>query len=333
MLSTSEIILEYVCPAAGTVTSTLMFSAPYLDALKATSETGQMGDLNPTCWAFMLGNCFGWVCYSMFIRNFFLFFANAPGLILSVWLNIVAVKLRYENHKTSAIRKSIIGAFREESSTRASIVDYPSEPIGSMPSPSSESLCPGPDKSDPDGVSPVSQISDYARIVWEVTSQHQPIPAPHEILVIGIVTYWLIVMSTVAFGDKSFSRDVQKTIVGVAVNLNLVFFYGAPLSTIELVLRKRSSASIHIPTMITNTANGIFWAAFGVAVLDLFVAVPNALGAVLGVIQMVLCLLVPRKNESQSSECLCSVPSTNEKAECSQHEEHEEEKLEQEEAP
>ena len=82
--------------------------------------------------------------------------------------------------------------------------------------------------------------------------------------------------------------------IGILVNLNLVFFYGAPLSTISTVIKTRSSASIHIWTMITNTANGLFWGAYGLAVLDPFIFVPNGVGAGLGVIQIFLCVTFPR---------------------------------------
>ena len=89
----------------------------------------------------------------------------------------------------------------------------------------------------------------------------------------------------------------------IIVNLNLVFFYGAPLSTIYQVLKTRSCASIHVPTMLTNTANGAFWFAYGVAVWDLFIVIPNGLGALLGVVQFVLRIVFPnREEECESSD-------------------------------
>jgi solute carrier family 50 protein (sugar transporter) len=39
----------------------------------------------------------------------------------------------------------------------------------------------------------------------------------------------------------------------------------------------------------------VFWCAYGIAVFDMFIAVPNGLGALLGVIQMFLCLVFPRR--------------------------------------
>jgi hypothetical protein len=74
------------------------------------------------------------------------------------------------------------------------------------------------------------------------------------------------------------------------------------------VLKTKNSSTIHIPTIFTNTANGVFWAAYGVAILDPFIAVPNALGAGLGVIQHLLCMMFPRsifsigRTESENSD-------------------------------
>ncbi|KAL7571722.1 hypothetical protein ACA910_002822 [Epithemia clementina (nom. ined.)] len=293
MMSTSEILLEYACPAAGMICATIMFSAPYRDAARAISETGVLGDLNPTPWAIMLGNCFGWVGYSMLVDNLFIFFANAPGFILSVWLNMVAVKLQYENHKAAAMRKSMIGALREESTRRMSIEDPSSLDLSLTKKPLPASGAATNSDAAENGL--LGVVGDYARVIWEVTAQHQPVPAPHERLVLVVVMYWVAVISIAVFGSKSFGKDTQEVIVGVAVNLNLVFFYGAPLSTIAQVLKERNSATIHIPTIVTSTANGLFWFAFGLAVFDLFIIVPNGLGALLGVVQMFLCVTFPRK--------------------------------------
>jgi solute carrier family 50 protein (sugar transporter) len=74
----------------------IMFASPIKDLQKAVKK-GDLGDLNPTPWAFMLGNCLGWVTYGILLQNLWIFFGNAPGFIISVWLNLGAVKLLYQN--------------------------------------------------------------------------------------------------------------------------------------------------------------------------------------------------------------------------------------------
>ena len=51
--------------------------------------------------------------------------------------------------------------------------------------------------------------------------------------------------------------------------------------------------------MLRNTANGVFWAAYGLAVLDPYVALPNGLGALLGVVQMILWVIFPRNGSDK----------------------------------
>jgi hypothetical protein len=110
-------------------------------------------------------------------------------------------------------------------------------------------------------------------------------------------------MSLLGFAH-SFDSQTREWIVGILVNLNLVFFYGAPLSTIYTVLTQRNTSSIHIRTMITNTLNGTFWFAYGLAVSDLIVGVPNGLGTLLGVIQIVMVVLYPRRSASSGGGVL-----------------------------
>ena len=50
-----------------------------------------------------------------------------------------------------------------------------------------------------------------------------------------------------------------------------------------------------------STANACFWTAFGFGTMDYFIVVPNGLGAILGFIQMILCLIVPRQTEVEQA--------------------------------
>jgi len=64
MSSASDILLNIVCPLLGTITAYQMFFAPYWDVSKALRR-GSLNDLNPLPWAFLMGNCLGWVLYSV----------------------------------------------------------------------------------------------------------------------------------------------------------------------------------------------------------------------------------------------------------------------------
>jgi hypothetical protein len=369
-LSPADIVLEYVCPALGMVIANVMFAAPYRDLQRAVHAGRGIGTLNPTPWAFMLGNCVGWTTYGVLKHNWFIFFANCPGFLLSVWLNLGAVKLLYQAHHSKQWRDSVATFLskRERESLVASMamahpssmMDIDDDDQQEGPAESESNDCRNDrdrstssanhastvdhgngqtqkqmqiedgggaatrDEEDPPlhagqegAAAPAAAVADtpdttptpssasfnnnnlttaqeWVNVVWQVTSQSQPAPAPHERLVMGMVLLWTTVIAII--GLSSLDATKVETMVGYVVNFNLVFFYGAPLSTIWTVLGRRDSSSIHIPTMTTNTLNGSFWTAYGIAVQDPFIYVPNGMGAVLGGVQAVLLLLFPRKS-------------------------------------
>jgi solute carrier family 50 protein (sugar transporter) len=290
MVSTKEIILEYVFPALGVIMGNCMFFAPYGD-LKQAIRDGNLGDLNPTPWAFMLGNCFGWVLYGMLLQNFWIFAGNAPGFILSVWLNLGAVKLLHQGHCSSDLRKSLVTYLQEHESTTA---------LSSIQDRNGDAEPPKEKSADAAIKKQSTTATDWASIVWNVTLQNTPAPTPHEHLILGMVVIWMCCVSVIAFAN-ALSQETKQFIVGLLVNVILVFFYGAPLSTILKILRDRNTASLHIPTMILNTLNGIFWMVYGIAVNDYFIYAPNGLGAGMGGIQIVLSFIFPKITSNSGS--------------------------------
>jgi hypothetical protein len=101
-----------------------------------------------------------------------------------------------------------------------------------------------------------------------------------------------------------------------AANSILFCYYLSPLATLALVLKTRSSASLTLPLCVMNIVNGSLWMTYGLVLSDPFVWVPNAIGAVLGVIQTSLCLAFPSQliptcvlealcSDSCSLVCLC----------------------------
>mmetsp|Transcript_37545 Transcript_37545/g.120455 ORF Transcript_37545/g.120455 Transcript_37545/m.120455 type:complete len:262 (-) Transcript_37545:531-1316(-) len=87
-------------------------------------------------------------------------------------------------------------------------------------------------------------------------------------------TFWL---STVA---------QRQLLTGYVANVILVIFYGAPLSTLAQVLKTKSAASIYAPLSLLSGINGALWVTYGLAVNDLFIAVPNAAGLLLSLVQL-----------------------------------------------
>lgn len=248
------ILAEYVAPTIGCILSTLTFSAPIKSLLTAI-KSGSLGSLNCTPWAFMTGNTIGWLAYSFITLDLFVFFANAPGLLISIWLNTGAMKLQYyeELVKRSASDNNSISG------------------------------------DDDDTISVQTAKMDCCQ---QLTS--------HELKVMQIVSIWVIILSTTSLIPVS--NEEMKFIVGVAVNINLIFFYAAPLSTIAMVIRTRNSASIHFWTMAMNTSNAFFWCVYSLAIQDYYILIPNGLGFLFGLIQVALYQCFPRSDALEVSE-------------------------------
>ena len=139
----------------------------------------------------------------------------------------------------------------------------------------------------------VASFESVTKMALEIDTGKTEAPASHEKVVLGFVVIWVAIITSICF--LNIDKSEKELIVGISANINLLLFYGAPLSTIFTVLKTRDSASIHKWTMLLNTATSTFWAAFGFGTSDYFIMVPNGIGVVFGVIQMILCVVVPSK--------------------------------------
>jgi solute carrier family 50 protein (sugar transporter) len=266
MLSKEIIIFQYLCPLLGAIFANLMFAAP-VHAVREAVSKGTLGHLNPTPWAIMTGNCVGWITYSYLIQNQFIFWANAPGLIISVWLNMAAAKLQYCDRLEQDMRRSVASFLHRNRGSFVIRSSGESEPLGGAiehcdgddsTMSQTESIEQGGDKrpklASADGM---HTFENLTKLAYEITIQKTEAPAPHERVVVGIVLIWLVLITSISFLKINLTQKVL--IIGVAVNINISFFYAAPLSTIVAVLRTSDSSSIHRWTMITNFLCALFF--------------------------------------------------------------------------
>lgn len=137
-------------------------------------------------------------------------------------------------------------------------------------------------------------LERLTRVAYEVAIQKSEAPAPHERVLVVIVGVWLFLIATISLFNLSYEQRL--TIIGISVNLNISFFYGAPLSTIVKVIKTRDSSSIHRYTMLLNTGCSVFFMLFGIGVQDKYMIVPNAIGVALGVAQAILRTVLPNRD-------------------------------------
>ncbi|KAI9994733.1 hypothetical protein PInf_011564 [Phytophthora infestans] len=79
---------------------------------------------------------------------------------------------------------------------------------------------------------------------------------------------------------------------GVCVICN-IFLFASPLETLGKVIRTKSAASLPIELCVANLVAGALWSALAIGQNDMFVLTPNALGTMLGALQVALYLVYP----------------------------------------
>jgi len=131
------------------------------------------------------------------------------------------------------------------------------------------------------------------------TSKRAIIFTPQDKLMLGVLSLWIFIL--VCVGWLGIGSGYEKEIVGILVNINLLFFYGAPLQTIKTVVAEKCSDSIHTPTVILNLANAGLWGAYGIAVNKIVIYGPNGIGFLLGSCQAALLCMYPKTLDPSSS--------------------------------
>jgi hypothetical protein len=145
----------------------------------------------------------------------------------------------------------------------------------------------------------LQQIAELGTMAMEISTERMEAPAPHEKVVVAIIVLWFVFISCIIFIPMEIEQ--REFIIGIAVNVNMSFFYGAPLSIIWKVIKTRDSSWIHRHTMIMNTCCALFFLAFGIGIMNYFLIVPNGIGVVLGGVQLLLRLVVPSSDKSKES--------------------------------
>lgn len=119
---------------------------------------------------------------------------------------------------------------------------------------------------------------------------------------LAIVMLFALVISVVgAVGVmRNLAYDPLRLLWGFTANGILLVYYASPLSTIYMVIRTRCSSSLYWPLSTMNTINGGLWTAYGIAITDYFIWIPNAIGAALAAFTLVLIWVFPSKVVKES---------------------------------
>ncbi|KAB1201137.1 Bidirectional sugar transporter SWEET7 [Morella rubra] len=101
-----------------------------------------------------------------------------------------------------------------------------------------------------------------------------------ELLFIGIVT---VLVLTLAHTHKE-----RSLIVGIICIVFNVMMYASPLAVMKIVITTKSVEFMPFFLSFASFANGIAWTAYGFIRFDPFIVVPNGVGALFGLAQLIL---------------------------------------------
>ncbi|XP_020572198.1 bidirectional sugar transporter SWEET6b-like [Phalaenopsis equestris] len=84
------------------------------------------------------------------------------------------------------------------------------------------------------------------------------------------------------------THDLRSLIVGVLSIIICICMYASPLSIMKLVMKTKSVKYMPFWLSLAGFLNGICWSLYALIKLDVFILIPNGLGAILGLLQLLL---------------------------------------------
>ncbi|KAJ1636571.1 sugar efflux transporter for intercellular exchange-domain-containing protein [Pavlovales sp. CCMP2436] len=104
------VLLHHVAPGVGSVLAQFLFLSPLKEVLDAR-ERGSIGALNPWPFLFMCLNCMGWLVYAAEIRDWYVFLANLPGLLIGLWYVMQCLPLMKDRAARAKLEWALVISF------------------------------------------------------------------------------------------------------------------------------------------------------------------------------------------------------------------------------
>lgn len=302
---TTSLVIDYVCPALGTVTATMMWlvSLPFILMIRhidrSLKELEGTLTINPYPYLFMILNCLSWVVYSFFISDFFVFFSNVFGLLLGLFYTLSALTILHLLWKQGKQLDTVIKVGTKEN-------DDWIEPFSER----STIQCSGRNYN-------TANLQDSLILESAEDKAFERLVQLIETILIFIVFFWLmtgLAISVLLHPPEGVSvKDRMKlttTMIGLISCIFTVSYYASPLAMMVVVIQKRDSSTLYFPLIVVNCVNAFLWFFYGfLGRHDLNIWIPNGLGVLLTFLQFFLIFLYPVKGKERpfftGQEILC----------------------------
>ncbi|KAF8068188.1 hypothetical protein HT031_001874 [Scenedesmus sp. PABB004] len=126
-------------------------------------------------------------------------------------------------------------------------------------------------------------------------------PAQNTLRALSLGAVALLYVVGLAGMAAGLGRAGIKTLWGSACVAILGVYYTAPLSSLAKVIATRDSSSLHWPLCAMNIINGMLWFAYGLALRDWFIGIPNGAGAAFNAVALAFCFAFPAKGRSRAA--------------------------------
>ncbi|GMF30666.1 unnamed protein product [Phytophthora fragariaefolia] len=141
--------------------------------------------------------------------------------------------------------------------------------------------------------------SVFIGIFYKFTQERAPVHklcAVNLLIVVVVIIYTTIALTT-TFTHQS-RHEINVTIGWTTIVASIAMF-GAPLATVKKVVQTKSAASMPFAMCLTYAINCLLWVVLCLLAPDKFVMIPNAAGAALGIVQLMLCYIYrPKKTHT-----------------------------------
>jgi len=135
-------------------------------------------------------------------------------------------------------------------------------------------------------------------------------PNRSRLKVLKILAVELVFMGGVIAGVIAGAHTHEKRIfiVGILCVIFGTCMYASPLSIMRLVIRTKSVQYMPFYLSLAGFLNGVCWTAYAFLEFDIFVVIPNGLGALFGAVQLILYFCYYRSTPQEESKAEVQLP-------------------------